>query len=234
MKKLLSFIILLLLTGHSPCCLAKSNADTSNYKPRYAIHIDMALNILNEKNVGAEIRLSHKISVGATYARVLPSYYLSDHIFVASHHHFPTRIFDGFAFKGFVKCYFENNNYKNKNNDYYIQFTALFKNAGYGYNYVFDGAGDKGSLTSERTNETAKIYGAYLTVGQEMILAKYAFIDLFFGLAYRYRIRNYTTISSVATKYWGSPEPLGTFTVHQHYFAPVIGLKLGFCYQKKK
>ena len=226
MKNIICFFWTLLFVLSSSNCLAQSGADSTKFDPRFALHTDMMLNLLNEKNFGAEIKLSKIISVGGSYARVLPSLHYGDHVFIASHHDFPPRIYDGFAFKGFVKYYIDKK-------DYYFQLTGMYKQSGYGYGLVSDGMGDKGSLTSIRVNEMAKIYGAYLLVGHEFIVAKYGFIDMFFGLAYRYRIRNYTTISSISTKYWGRPEPLGTFTVSQHYIAPVIGLKLGFCYQKK-
>lgn len=226
MKNIVCLFYSLLFVLHSSICLAQSVADSTKFNPRFALHTDVILNLLNEKNIGAEIKLSPVISVGGSYARVLPSDYFGDHMFIASHHNFPPRIFDGFAFKGFIKYYMDKE-------DYYFQLSCMYKNSGYGYNYVFDGAGDKGSLSSIRINERAQIFGAYLLAGQEFVIAKYGFIDMFFGLAYRYRIRNYTTLSSISTKYWGRPEPLGTFTVSQHYIAPVIGLKLGFCYQKK-
>lgn len=228
MKNIVCLFCSLLLVVCSSICLAQKDADTTKFNHRLALHTDVMLNLLNEKNIGAEIKLHQRISIGASYARVMPSYYFGDHIFIASHHKFPPRIFDGFALRAYFKYYLP------PKYGFYFQLTALYKDAGYGFSRVFDGAGDKGSLTSIRTNERAKIYGAYLLAGQEFVIAKYGFIDMFFGLAYRYRIRTYTTISSISTKYWGRPESLGTFTVSQHYFAPVIGLKLGFCYQKKQ
>ena len=227
MKNIFCLFCSLLIVLPSSICLGQSEGDSTKFSLRFALYTDMMLNLLNEKNFGAEIKLRQKISVGASYARVMPSYYLGDHIFIASHHKFPPRIFDGFALRAYFKYYLP---FKY---GFYFQLTAMYKDAGYGYNYVFDGAGDDGSKTTERINERAKIYGAYLLAGQEFEIAKYGFIDMFFGLAYRNRIRTYTTISSKVEDSYFKPDPLGTFTVSQHYFAPVIGLKLGFCYQKK-
>lgn len=227
MKNIFCLFYSLIFVLPSSICLAQSVADSSKFNPRFTLHTDLMLNLLNEKNIGAEIKLSKIISIGGSYARVMPSDYFGDHMFIASHHKFPPRIYDGYALRAYFKYYLP------PKYGFYFQLTAMYKDAGYGYNYVFDGAGDHGSKTSIRINERAKIYGAYLLAGQEFVIAKYGFIDMFFGLAYRYRIRTYTTISSIVKDDYFSPELLGTFTVSQHYFAPVIGLKLGFCYQKK-
>jgi hypothetical protein len=220
------FNILLLLSTLSIYCSAQK--DSSAYKMRFAVYTDIILDALNEKNIGAEVKISPRIALGASYGRVLPSLYYGEHFLIASHDKFPGRIYEGYVLKTNLKYYFQ------KDEKFYLQTSFQYKTLRYDSADFSDGGDGRGVYFS-RANEKAWLLGGDILLGIDFIVMKHIYFDVFFGLGYRFRRRSYTTYKNAYAQYnsYNPPPPLGDYIVHQNYIAPILGVKIGGCFTKK-
>lgn len=202
--------------------------DSSNHQIRFAITTDVVLDMLNEKNLGLEVKISPRIAFGISYAIVKPSLQWGDHVFIASHDEFPGRIYTGSAIKLNLKYYI----FPKKK--LYLQSSFQYKTLHYDSADFFDG-GDGQGVEFSRANDKAKLFGADILMGIEIIALRHIYFDVFTGWGYRYRSRTYTTYKNGVSQYNSNTRPpgLGDYLIHQNYIAPVLGLRMGFCYTKK-
>jgi hypothetical protein len=83
-------------------------------------------------------------------------------------------------------------------------------------------------------NEICTVWGLDLLRGHELAGKNIVHVDFFYGIGIHDRMRTYTvTSSNTAYPYYGYMQ-LGTFKGYIMYPTPVIGLKLGFNYSRKR
>lgn len=223
MKKQLILLLIFVLNGSN---FSFGQNDSLKFKLRFALYTDVLLNLLNENNIGVEVKFNPRFSVGASYHRIEPSFHFGNHLFIANHDEFPGRVYEGWGLKANVKYFLE------RKENYYIQASLKYKVLHYDSARFFDGDGDKGSTEFTRINENATLFGTDLLLGYEIIFLRHVYFDVFGGLGYRFRSRKYTTIYTTNKGITPAP-PYGDYWVHQNYISPVLGLKLGFCFTKK-
>lgn len=136
----------------------------------------------------------------------------------------PVGVYNGFAGRAYYKSYFikQEKSSSIKNKIWYLCPVFVFKDLHYD-NIVF---GDKISpyewVTYERS-EKAKVFGLELLYGKENYLTKHIFIDFYWGMGARIKLREYTT-------FWVSAPvmPVGQFTRNQIFPTVHLGVKVGF------
>lgn len=227
-----NFICLALLTV-ALVHIAFAQKDSTEFKPRFALFTDVVLDVLNEKNIGFEVKTNPLICLGASMSFIKPFegefLFLHKDVFIANQEFNPGRVYNGFSVKAILKWY------AFKKSNQYLGVNPIFKKGEYDTS-CFSTGNKESYISFCRANERASFLGVDFLYGVELLMLKYVYMDFFAGLGYRHRTRDYTTYESRYGQYssHNTPlQPLGTFTVQNDYISSIVGIKMGFCFTKK-
>ena len=191
-------------------------------KHRLTFTLNVLPLVINEESIYIDYCYKEKhsfgISIGQIYAN--PRFYVN--ILSIDQGTNPGTVWNGIVTRIDYKYHFPNNK------QLYMGVDLLYKSLSYS-NMSFLNSNDGGRATNTFIrNENATVNGIDWLVGRHFSsIEKIVDIEMFWSIGYRYRVRNYTTISSTINGFAG-PQPLGSYTLYQKYPMFTIGLNMGF------
>lgn len=193
------------------------------HKNRLNLAVNIFPILINEVSLYIDYGLSERQSIG-----VCGGYIYANKNFQVNKLSFdqgknPGTVWNGIVIRFNYKYYFSVSRKR------YIGIEYLYKSLHYS-NVKFvnsEGRGDETYSTFVRS-EKANLSGINLLYGFHILpIEKRVSVEWFFGLSCRYRIRNYTTLSSINGLHYSKPEPIGTFVLKQTYPFAFVGFKIG-------
>jgi hypothetical protein len=138
----------------------------------------------------------------------------------------PVGVYNGFVGRAYFKWYFINNKIR------YLNPVFLFKDLYYDSTKFVDKIEPYEGVLYERSEKT-KVFGLQVLYGKENYLTKNIFLDFYYGIGARIRVREYNTIK-VSPQGAEKLVPLGKFTRNQIFPTIHLGVKIGFGFPLNK
>lgn len=187
---------------------------------RLSVTVNIVQLPINEAGIYVDYGLKKRHSFGFGIANVYVNQLFIPDFLSDDQSTFPGAVWHGIAARVNYKAYFL------RSRRLYLCIQVLYKSLSY-TNQTFINDYDD-NLDYFTRNETAYSWGADLLLGHLItgIKAKID-VDVFYGIGWRYRVRNYTTTFNN-----GDPgayqQPLGSFQLIQNYPSFVFGIKVGY------
>jgi len=192
--------------------------------PTVRNHLTFSVNIIqlpiNEAGIYVDYYFGKRHSIGFNIASVYANPAFKVFILSPDQGTYPGTVWNGTVGRINYKAYLA------KDKRSYAGVTVIYKTLSY-RNQSFVNVKEDAANTFVRS-ENAFLWGVDFVIGHHFdVPSSRINVELFCGGGYRYRERNYTTISSSGYNY-GGPKPCGSFQLNQSYSTVVLGLKVGF------
>ncbi|HEV7230748.1 MAG TPA: hypothetical protein VGO45_05440 [Bacteroidia bacterium] len=199
---------------------------------RYAVYSELEKMLISETNVGFEYRFNRYMSLDLNIGHIHYNSLFDPWVFSPSQNDWPGTVYRGTSYRFGLKMF---PSPKKRN---YIAIKGLWKTMYYsGMKFLDMKSGY--SLTTQRS-ESATVRGLEIEGGHEFNLAEgHILFELFYGIGFRVRERNYTTYSQTENGSFPVPAgmgtyPTGSYVLIQKYPTLELGFKMGFCFGKLK
>ncbi len=203
----------------------------------FSVTTDLLQYFLLQPNVGIEFRVLPLFNVGSNFGLVYPSPLFTVNPLANGQFTYPGTVYSGYALRVYVKLFISR---KQKG---FFSFQGVYKSLHFNNLSCSDMYGDAYGNTYNLNEQTTTIgldilYGTQLTKIDNTVD-----VNMFFGWGIHNRNRNYT-VTNQAFGNFGQPPPYesqgrpiaynGNYSESLVLFTPVLGLRFGFSYVKKK
>jgi hypothetical protein len=203
-----------------------SNSDNYRGSPgiqgRYfSVSTDLMQYAVYQPNIGVEYRrgkFAYGLNIGIVYPD--PMFYIN--VLANGQYLWPGMVYKGTALRAYWK-YFYN---KNKPSTFFC-VQAECKYLWYNNTSFVDDPGGEDIDVNYTMDEKATALGIDALFGHEYAPYKIMHIDLFYGIGYHIKFREFTVVTST-NQYSGGYMPLGSYKGTVSYPAPIAGVKIGF------
>lgn len=183
-------------------------------------NLSFSLNLIqcpiNEFSLYADYSINKRSSFGFNFGYIYANPKLKVFILSRDQGTYPGTVWNGLVFRADYK---RANKYADNK---FWEVQAIYKILNY-RNQGFDNVEDDESYFFKR-NENAWLLGLDAINGRHLTKPESIFnSEIFWGLGFRYRVRNFTTLSSRF-----NVPPVGSFQLQQFYPTIIFGLKIGF------
>ncbi len=186
---------------------------------------------INEYNIYLEYRINYQHSIGCEFGKIYYNREFDPWKISPSQNKFPGTVYDGLGLRIYLK------RYSLKNPTKYWNFIVPVKIMSYDsleFTDMYNGESDWAKYTR---SENAFLVGLDIYRGHEFdIFHQIIMFDIFYGIGFRIRHREYTTHISLRNgSIYGIPKPpIGSFKINQFLPTINIGIKVGFNILKKR
>lgn len=201
----------------------------------FSITTDLAQYILFQPNIGVEYRINARFYAGINVGLVEPSSSFAVNPIANGQFTNPGTVYSGYAVRLYLKMFLS------KRHIGYVSVQGVYKSLSFNNVNFYDQYGDAYG-NNYTMSEHATTLGIDLFHGMELIRGKSIFnLDVFYGFGIHSRIRNYTISNQsfesgqIFIESEGKPIAYdGNYTNTLYNFTPVIGIRAGFKYGKRK
>jgi hypothetical protein len=180
-----------------------------------------------QPNIGAEYR-RNKVECGLNIGYTFPSPLFSVNTLADGQYTWPGTVYYGEALRLYVK-FFANPNKPT----HYWSFQVTIKNQWYN-NVDFTDQPSGGDIPFYYTmDEKETVLGFELLHGHEFYAGSLLYFDLFYGLGYHVRFRQFEVVTSSSYNPYSGYLPCGYYKGTISYLLPVVGFRAGFNFRHK-
>jgi hypothetical protein len=189
---------------------------------------DLAQYVFNQPNVGLAFR-KNSYELGMNFGLIQPTELFAVNILADGQYKWPGTVYSGDILRPYVKYFACSSHHISYWGAQITLEYEWFNNVTF-YDYPEGGDYPQFDYTM---NEKTFVWGISIFHGHEWKVFKVFNIDLFYGLGFYDKIRNFTVTYST-NPYYGSYLAEGAYKGSLSYCTPIVGLKLGFCYPINK
>ncbi len=185
--------------------------------------------MINQYDLGVEFGINKYIAIGISGGIIHTNPIFSASPLSPSQAEWPGTVYQGSVGKFNLKIY-----PMGKLSGYWnVQF--IYKSMYYRNVEFFDMYQGEHDYATYTRSEDAYVRGISVMHGHEYAFAKgFMYLDFYYGLGFRQRERNITTLTCNREPSGIPKPPLGKSTLSQSFPVLEVGLKMGFNFQKKK
>jgi hypothetical protein len=199
----------------------------------FTISSDLAQYFLCQPNIDFSIRVLHQAEIGLNIGLVEPCLLFAQNPLTSAQYTEPGTVYSGIATRFYFKFY------PGKAHKSYWDLQLVYKKLSYN-NTGFNDQYGNSVLNIYTMNEHETVYGLEVMHGHELTHENEHFnVDVFYGVGFHERIRNYQVTSENVVIAQGSDYQNiamampGSYSGTLSLFTPVLGLKFGWNYLKR-
>ena len=201
----------------------------------YTISTDLAQYALSQPNIDFEYTTSSSICAGINFGYIMPSLLFKINTLANGQFTEPGTVYSGIAIRLYLKFY----GLRHFQNYWCIQ--GVYKSISFN-NVSFEDTYGDAYWNNYTMSEQTSVVGIEILNGHESTTKNRVLnLDLFYGLGFHFRIRNYTITNATLSDphipglYPNKPIAYnGTYSGTLFLLTPVLGIKIGFNHLKKE